>query len=68
MVPDEGECIKVPGREERGEEEGMLLAEAQRTEIPPSAYSGMLLSSKWLENKATNWQEIKLKRPDCPRP
>lgn len=33
-------CVRAPGKEEEGEERGLLLAEAQRSEIPLSVYSG----------------------------
>lgn len=62
VVPGKRGCRKAPGREERGEGKELLLADAQTPEIPPSAYSGMLLSSKWLEHKARNWQETSLKK------
>lgn len=62
VVSGQRGCRKAPGGEERGEGKGLLLAEAHMPEIPPSAYSGMLVSSKWLEHKARNWQETSLKK------
>lgn len=40
MGPGGEGCVRAPGREEGGEENGLHLAQAQRPEIPFSVQSG----------------------------